>query len=56
MGLDQYKVRRWNGWYRHITPVMLVQAYLTVIRQQAMEQGEKEANTVLRIPDSPESA
>ena len=20
MGLDQYEVRRWDGWYRHITP------------------------------------
>ena len=21
VGLDQYEVRRWDGWYRHITPV-----------------------------------
>ena len=21
VGLDEYEVRRWTGWYRHITPV-----------------------------------
>ena len=46
VGLDQYEVRRWDGWYRHITLAMLAQAYLTVIRHQAMEQGEKGATSV----------
>ena len=41
VGLDQYEVRRWDGWYRHITLAMLAHAYLTVIRYQAMEQREK---------------
>ncbi len=41
MGLDQYEVRRWDGWYRHITLAMMAQAYLSVIKYQAMEQGEK---------------
>ena len=45
VGLDQYEVRRWDGWYRHITLAMLAHAYLTVIRNQAMEQGEKGATT-----------
>ena len=35
VGLDQYEVRRWDGWYRHITLAMLAHAYLAVIRQQA---------------------
>ena len=35
VGLDQYEVRRWDGWYRQITLAMLVHAYLAVIRQQA---------------------
>ena len=47
VGLDQYEVRRWDGWYRHITLAMLAQAYLAVIRQQAVEQGEKGATTAL---------
>ena len=41
VGLDQYEVRRWDGWYRHITLAMMAQAYLSVIKYQAMEQGEK---------------
>ena len=28
VGLDQYEVRRWSGWYRHITLAMLVHAFL----------------------------
>ena len=46
MGLDQYEVRRWDGWYRHITLAMLAQAYLSVIKHQAMEPGEKGTATV----------
>ena len=47
VGLDQYEVRKWDGWYRHITLAMLAHAYLAVIRHQAMEQGEKGATTAL---------
>jgi hypothetical protein len=35
MGLDQYEVRSWIGWYRHITLVMLAHAFLTAICAQA---------------------
>ncbi len=45
VGLEQYEVRRWDGWHRHITLAMLAHAYLTVIKYQAMEQGEKGATT-----------
>jgi SRSO17 transposase len=31
MGLDQYEVRRWICWYRHITLVLLAHALLAVI-------------------------
>ena len=27
VGLDQYEVRKWEGWYRHITLAMLAHAY-----------------------------
>jgi len=33
--LDQYEVRRWDGWYRHITLALLAQAFLTVVRAHA---------------------
>ena len=39
VGLDQYEVRRWDGWYRHITLAMLAHAYLAVVRHQALAQG-----------------
>ncbi len=31
-GLDQYEVRRWQGWYRHITLALLAHAALAVLR------------------------
>ena len=31
-GLDQYQVRNWQGWYRHITLSMLALAVLAVLR------------------------
>ena len=44
VGLDQYEVRKWEGWYRHITLAMLAHAYLALIRQQANEgfHGKKD--------------
>ena len=39
VGLDQYEVRKWEGWYRHITLAMLAHAYLAVVRNQASAQG-----------------
>ena len=39
VGLDQYEVRRWEGWYRHITLAMLAHACLAVVRHHAMAQG-----------------
>jgi SRSO17 transposase len=36
VGLDQYEVRSWTGWHRHITLAMLALAYLTVLRKAAI--------------------
>ena len=35
VGLDQYEVRRWTGWDRHITLALLVHAFLAVTRSHA---------------------
>ena len=35
VGLDQYEVRSWHGWRRHITLALLAHAYLTVTRAHA---------------------
>ena len=39
VGLDQYQVRRYDAWYRHITLVMLAHAFLTVTRANAAKGG-----------------
>lgn len=41
-GLDQYEVRKWNAWYRHITLALLTYASLEMARRAAntAEKGE----------------
>ena len=34
-GLDQYEVRRWEGWHRHVTLCLLAHAFLEVTRAAA---------------------
>ncbi len=42
VGLDQYEVRRWVGWYRHITLSLFAHAFLVVTRAHANEaDGQK---------------
>jgi SRSO17 transposase len=41
VGLDQYEVRHWVGWYRHITLAMLALAYLAVIRAWVGADAQK---------------
>lgn len=37
VGLDQYEVRHWHGWYRHITLAMLAHAFLAAVCTSASE-------------------
>lgn len=46
VGLDQYEVRSWHGWYRHITLALLAHAYLTATRATAARR-ETEKKRVL---------
>jgi hypothetical protein len=32
VGLDDYEVRNWRGWYRHITLALFAHAFLSAIR------------------------
>jgi SRSO17 transposase len=41
VGLDQYEVRTWTGWYRHVTLALLAHALLVVLRAQAREETKK---------------
>src|SRR5205823_6247047 len=38
VGLDQYEVRRWDAWHRHITFALLAHAYLEVTRLAATRE------------------
>jgi SRSO17 transposase len=46
-GLDEYEVRFWHSWYRHITLSMMAHAWLASIRRQ--EQGKK-AQELMSLP------
>jgi SRSO17 transposase len=56
VGLDQYEVRSWHGWYRHITFCMLALAFLTVLRAQSAgqepQQGEQEEKNLKNRPQA----
>ena len=41
VGLDQYEVRRWEGWHRHITLCLLAHAFLEVTRAAANASAKK---------------
>ena len=50
VGLDQYEVRHWTGWYRHITLAMWALAYLTVTRSQANLQKKNSQGLTPLVP------
>jgi SRSO17 transposase len=35
VGLDHYQVRRWDAWYRHVTLVLVAEAFRAAVRAQA---------------------
>lgn len=39
VGLDEYEVRHWDGWYRHITLSMFALAFLRVVKVTAQKRG-----------------
>ena len=41
VGLDEYEVRSWTGWYRHVTLSMWALALLSVVRAADLEVPEK---------------
>ena len=44
-GLDEYEVRSWDGWHRHITLSMLALAFLTVVRSTAASQKQSHSKS-----------
>lgn len=41
VGLDDYEVRHWRAWYRHMTLCMVAHAFLTAARVEANKPEEK---------------
>jgi hypothetical protein len=39
--LDHYEVRRWLGWYRHVTLALLAHAFLVITRTKATGDGAR---------------
>jgi SRSO17 transposase len=42
VGLEEYEVRKWDGWHRHITLCLLAHAYLVVLRSVTEHDDEEE--------------
>jgi SRSO17 transposase len=43
VGLDDYEIRHWQGWYRHVTLAMFALAFLTVVKTMARKKGRSAA-------------
>jgi SRSO17 transposase len=41
VGLDQYEVRHWGAWYRHVTLSLLAHAALQIARARAKSEGNR---------------
>jgi SRSO17 transposase len=52
VGLDQYEVRSWQGWYRHVTLALLALAVLAV----GVKKGEPASSQAASRSPSPKSA
>jgi SRSO17 transposase len=46
VGLDQYEVRQWTGWYRHITLAMWALAFLAVTRAQTVQLEAQKSSSL----------
>lgn len=45
IGLDNYQVRTWNAWHRHITLAMLAHTFLAVTAHKAKKRGAETGNS-----------
>jgi SRSO17 transposase len=52
VGLDEYEVRSYQGWYRHITLACLAHAFLTVLRAHGLDPLAETEKKTERAPQS----
>jgi SRSO17 transposase len=50
VGLDQYEVRSWQGWYRHLTLALLAFAALTIATRKGGRSTRSRAQAIFRSP------
>jgi SRSO17 transposase len=53
VGLDEYEVRKWDGWHRHVTLCLMAHAYLAVVRSVAEDEEDSAkggTSTLASIP------
>jgi hypothetical protein len=60
VGMDEYEVRSWHGWYRHVTLSMLAMAFLTALRANEGEGAPEKSEQTPRmlepgVNDSPQT-
>jgi SRSO17 transposase len=53
LGLDQYEVRSYVGWYRHLTLVLLAYAFLVSVTVQAQQTSEAPGEDPAARPSPP---
>ncbi|MFB7025727.1 IS701 family transposase, partial [Streptomyces sp. NPDC056295] len=51
-GLDDYQVRRYPGWHRHMTLAMAAHACLTVLRARELDTGKAETDPSTSSPSA----
>jgi SRSO17 transposase len=52
-GLDEYEVRKWEGWHKHVTLTLLAHAYLVVVRSLAQREEDATKKGVPRPRQEP---
>jgi len=50
VGLDEYQVRKYNAWHRHMTLAMLTHSFLTITAHQAKKGGPDNPSTTKQSP------
>jgi hypothetical protein len=50
VGLDEYEIRSWHGWYRHQTLSMLALAFLAALRANESDDASKKTEQLLQAP------
>jgi SRSO17 transposase len=52
VGLDQYEVRSWQGWYRHVTLSLCAHAFLSISRMHGAQRASKRGDLSSSSPNS----